>query len=147
DVISEVYGFKAARKAVITGFGLQILATFVFWLVLISPPGPGYENQEAFAAVLGFYPRIVAASLVCDLVGQLLNLWGLVPVKRRMGEAKLWVRVLTSSGVDQFIDTLLFCIIIFAEVIPGLIILDNFIVGFVYKVRVEVIFMPVTYRV
>lgn len=62
DVISEVYGFKAARKAVITGFALQIMATFVFWLVLISPPGPGYENQDAFAAVLGFYPRIVAAS-------------------------------------------------------------------------------------
>src|SRR5699024_2451373 len=48
DVISEVYGCKAARMAVITGFGLQRLATFVFWLVLISPPGPGYENQEAF---------------------------------------------------------------------------------------------------
>src|SRR5699024_9515224 len=72
-VISEVYGFKAARKAVITGFGLQILATFVFWLVLISPPGPGYGTQEALAPVLGFYRSILAASLVGYLVGQLLN--------------------------------------------------------------------------
>ena len=39
DVISEVYGFRAARKAVITGFAMQILATFVFWLVLVSQIG------------------------------------------------------------------------------------------------------------
>lgn len=147
DVISEVYGFKAARKAVITGFGLQILATFVFWLVLISPPGPGYENQEAFAAVLGFYPRIVAASLVGYFVGQLLNSSVLVAVKKRMGESKLWVRLLTSTGVGEFVDTLLFCIIAFAGVIPGLDFLNYIIVGFVYKVAVEIIFLPVTYRV
>lgn len=147
DVISEVYGFKAARKAVITGFALQILATFVFWLVLISPPGPGYENQDAFAAVLGFYPRIVAASLVGYFVGQLLNSWVLVAVKKRMGESKLWVRLLTSPGVGEFVDTLLFCIIAFAGVIPGLDFLNYIIVGFVYKVAVEIIFLPVTYRV
>lgn len=45
DVISEVYGFKAARKAVITGFGLQILATLVFWLVLISPRDPAMRTR------------------------------------------------------------------------------------------------------
>ncbi|MDN5834919.1 MAG: queuosine precursor transporter [Brevibacterium sp.] len=147
DVISEVYGFKAARKAVITGFGLQILATFVFWLVLISPPGPGYENQDAFAAVLGFYPRIVAASLVGYFFGQLLNSYVLVAVKKRMGEQKLWVRLLTSTGVGEFVDTLLFCVIAFAGVIPGLDFINYIVFGFVYKVAVEVILMPVTYRV
>lgn len=147
DVISEVYGFKAARKAVITGFALQILATLVFWLVLISPPGPGYENQEAFAAVLGFYPRIVAASLVGYVVGQLLNSYVLVAVKKRMGEQKLWVRLLTSTGVGEFADTLIFCTIAFAGVIPGMSFVNYVIVGFVYKVAVEIILLPVTYRV
>ncbi|WP_375295004.1 queuosine precursor transporter [Brevibacterium sp.] len=147
DVISEVYGFKAARKAVITGFALQILATFVFWLVLISPPGPGYENQDAFEAVLGFYPRIVAASLVGYFVGQLLNSYVLVAVKKRMGEQKLWVRLLTSTGVGEFADTIIFCTIAFAGVIPGMSFVNYVIVGFVYKVAVEVILLPVTYRV
>ena len=147
DVISEVYGFRAARKAVITGFALQILATFVFWLVLISPPGPGYENQDAFAAVLGFYPRIVAASLAGYFVGQLLNSYVLVAVKKRMGESKLWVRLLTSTGVGEFVDTLLFCTIAFAGVIPGWDFVNYVVVGFVYKVAVEVILLPVTYRV
>lgn len=147
DVISEVYGFKAARKAVITGFALQVLASFVFWLVMISPPGPGYENQEAFEAVLGFYPRIVAASLVGYFVGQLLNSYVLVAVKKRMGEQKLWVRLLTSTGVGEFADTLLFCTIAFLGVIPGTDFINYIIVGFVYKVAVEILLMPVTYRV
>jgi uncharacterized integral membrane protein (TIGR00697 family) len=85
--------------------------------------------------------------LVGYLVGQLLNSWVLVAVKRRMGESKLWVRLLTSTGVGEFVDTLLFCIIAFAGVIPGLDFLNYIIVGFVYKVAVEVILMPVTYRV
>ena len=147
DVISEVYGFAAARKAVITGFALQIVASFVFWLVLISPPGPGYENQAAFEAVLGFYPRIVLASLVGYVVGQLLNSYVLVRVKRAMGEKRLWVRLMCSTGVGEFADTLLFCTIAFAGVIPGSDFIVYIIVGFVYKVAVEVLCLPLTYQV
>lgn len=147
DLISEVYGFAAARKAVIVGFLLQVLACGVFWLVIISPAGPGYEQQEAFQAVLGFFPRIVAASLCGYVVGQLLNSLVLVKVKRKMGEGRLWVRLLTSTGVGEFADTLIFCIVAFAGVIPGMDFINYVIVGFVYKCAVEVIFMPVTYQV
>ena len=32
DVLSEVYGFKAAKKAIYTGFAMAILASFTFFL-------------------------------------------------------------------------------------------------------------------
>ncbi|WP_051298186.1 queuosine precursor transporter [Brevibacterium album] len=147
DVLSEVYGFRAARRAVFMGFAMQALAVLVFYLVMISPPGPGYESQDAFEAVLGFYPRIVAASLAGYVVGQLLNSYVLVWVKRRMGEKHLWVRLMTSTGVGEFADTLIFCVVAFAGVIPGADFVNYIIVGFVYKVAVEVILMPVTYAV
>jgi uncharacterized integral membrane protein (TIGR00697 family) len=147
DVLSEVYGFRAARRAVFMGFAMQALAVLVFYLVMVSPPGPGYESQEAFEAVLGFYPRIVAASLAGYVVGQLLNSYVLVWVKRRMGEKHLWVRLMTSTGVGEFADTLIFCIVAFAGVIPSADFINYIIVGFVYKVAVEVILMPVTYTV
>ncbi|GAA4284580.1 queuosine precursor transporter [Brevibacterium daeguense] len=147
DVISEVYGFAAARKAVITGFAMQLLATAVFFLVQVSPPGPGYENQDAFEAVIGFYPRIVLASMLGYVVGQLLNSFVLVRIKRAMGEKRLWVRLLTSTGVGEAADTVIFCTVAFAGVIPGWDFLGYVIFGFVYKVAVEVILMPVTYRV
>lgn len=147
DVISEVYGFQAAKRAVLMGFAMQALAVLVFFAVQIAPPGPGYENQSAFEAVLGFYPRIALASLCGYLVGQLLNAYILVKVKQRMGEKHLWVRLLTSTGVGEFADTLIFCVVAFAGVIPGWDFVNYIIVGFVYKVAVEVLFMPVTYRV
>lgn len=147
DVISEVYGFRAAKRAVLMGFAMQALAVLVFFVVQVAPPGPGYENQSAFEAVLGFYPRIALASLCGYLVGQLLNAYVLVRVKARMGEKHLWVRLLTSTGVGEFADTLIFCVVAFAGVIPGWDFVNYIIVGFVYKVAVEVLLMPVTYRV
>jgi queuosine precursor transporter len=52
DILSEVYGFKAARKAIFVGFAMAILAAVTFWLVQLSPPGGGWANQEAYEAVL-----------------------------------------------------------------------------------------------
>lgn len=147
DIISEVYGFRAARKAVVAGFAMQALATLTFWLVMISPPGPGYENQAAFEAVLGFYPRIVLASLAGYVVGQLINAWIMVRIKERMGEKRLWVRIVTSTGVGEFADTLIFCTVAFAGVIPGADFVNYVVVGFLYKVAVEYLLMPVTYLI
>ena len=57
------------------------------------------------------------------------------------------MRLLTSTGVGEFADTLIFCIVAFAGVIPGWDFVNYIIVGFLYKVAVEVLLMPVTYRV
>ena len=83
DVMSEVYGWKATRRAIILGFGIAALASLTFYLVQLSPPAPGWEHQAAFEAVLGFVPRIVLASICGFLVGQLLNSYVLVRIKKR----------------------------------------------------------------
>jgi uncharacterized integral membrane protein (TIGR00697 family) len=48
DILSEVYGFKAARKAILVGFAMAILAAVTFWIVQISPAAGSWPNQEAF---------------------------------------------------------------------------------------------------
>ena len=42
DVLSEVYGWKAARRAIVLGFAMAILAAITFWVVQISPIADGY---------------------------------------------------------------------------------------------------------
>jgi uncharacterized integral membrane protein (TIGR00697 family) len=37
DVLSEVYGFKAARRAIVLGFAMNILAALTFWVTTICP--------------------------------------------------------------------------------------------------------------
>jgi len=147
DVLAEVYGWKAARRAIWIGFAMAILAAVTFYLVQISPPADGWENQAAFEAVLGFLPRIVLASILGFLVGQLLNAYVLVWIKKRTHEKKLWARLMGSTVVGEFADTLVFCTVAFYGVITGGDFLTYVIVGFVYKTAVEIILLPVTYRV
>jgi uncharacterized integral membrane protein (TIGR00697 family) len=147
DILSEVYGFKAARKAILIGFAMSALAALTFFLVQISPPAEAWANQEAFEAVLGFVPRIVLASIAGYLVGQLLNAWVLVKIKERTQEKALWLRLLGSTAVGEFADTIVFCTIAFYGVITG----EEFLVyvafGFAYKTLIEVILLPVSYAV
>lgn len=147
DVLSEVYGFSRARRAILAGFAFSILAALTFLVVGAAPAGPGYENQDAFVAVLGFVPRIVAASVLGYLAGQLLNSWVLVRIKTKWGERHLWARLIGSTLVGEFADTLIFCTVAFYGVITGAEFLNYLFVGYVYKVGVEVILLPVTYRV
>jgi uncharacterized integral membrane protein (TIGR00697 family) len=147
DILSEVYGFKAARKAIFVGFAMAILAAITFWLVQLSPPGGGWANQEAYEAVLGFVPRIVFASVCGFMVGQLLNSYVLVKIKERTNEKSLWVRLIGSTLVGELADTVVFCTIAFYGIITGGDFLNYVIVGYLYKTLVEIIMLPVTYRV
>lgn len=147
DVLSEVYGWKAARRAIVIGFAMSILAAVTFWLVQISPPADGYENQASFEAVLGFVPRIVLASVCGYLVGQLLNAYVLVRIKARTKERYLWARLIGSTVVGEFADTLVFCTIAFYGVITGTEFWTYVAVGYGYKTLLEVVLLPVTYPV
>ncbi len=147
DVMSEVYGFKASKRIITVGFIVSILASIIFYIVQIAPAGPGYENQSAYEAVLGFVPRIVVASLVGYFAGQVLNSFVLVKIKKRAGEKNLWVRLIASTLVGEAADTLIFCTIAFYGIITGEEFANYCITGYVYKTLVEVVMLPVTYRV
>lgn len=147
DVLAEVFGLKGARRAIFIGFAVSIIASLTFLLVGIAPPAADWPNQEAFTAVLGFVPRIVAASLVAYFVGQLLNAWVLVRLKARTGDGSLWVRLLGSSAVGCAADTVIFCTIAFGGILGAGTMLNYILVGYVYKMLVEILLLPITYRV
>jgi len=147
DVLSEVYGFKAARKTILIGFGMAILSALTFWLIQISPSAPGWENQSAFEAILGFVPRIVLASVCGFLIGQLLNSFVLVKIKARTNESALWVRLIGSTVVGELADTLVFCTIAFYGILTGADFVNYVVVGYIYKTLLEVVLLPITYRV
>ena len=109
DVLSEVYGFKATRRAIYMGFGALLLAALSFWITQQLPAADFYENQAAFDAVVGVVPRLLIAGLAGYLVGQLLNSAVLVLIKERTREQHLWARLIGSTVVGEFADTVIFC--------------------------------------
>ena len=147
DVLTEVYGFRAARRVIFISFFMAILAAVTFWLVQLSPAAPGWDNQSAYESILGFVPRIVLASVCGFLVGQLLNSWVLAKIKQRTKEEKLWIRLIGSTAVGELADTLVFCTIAFYGVITGIDFINYVVVGYVYKTLLEVVLLPITYRV
>lgn len=146
DVLAECYGFKATRRAIYIGFCMAVLAVACFYIAIWLPAAEFYEGQEAFAATLGLVPQIVAASLAGYLVGQLLNAWVMNAMKHRAGEKRLQLRLIASTVVGEFGDTVLFCAIA-APVIgvstPGQFI-NYVVVGFAWKTLIEVVLLPVT---
>ncbi len=147
DVLAEVFGMRGARRAILLGFGVSLLASLTFLAVGVAPAAPGYENQEAFVAVLGFVPRIVVASLAGYLVGQFLNAWVLVKLKQWREGKGMWKRLLGSTVVGEAADTTIFCLIAFGGQIDGGTMLNYIVVGYLFKVSVEAVLLPVTYRV
>ena len=146
DVISEVYGFRAARRAILTGFAMALVAAGTFWIVEQAPAASFYENQAAFEAVAGPVAQIVLASVVGYVVGQFINSWVLVRMKRITSERGLFARLATSTGAGELADTFLFCAIAASAIgITSMGVFWNyFVVGVIYKVAVELIVMPLT---
>lgn len=151
DVLTEVFGFKAARRVIYTGFAIGILAGFTFWLVQISPAADGWENQAAFESILGFVPQIVAASVIAFLLGQLSNSWTLVWIKAKTEGKKfgnrLWTRLIGSTIVGEFVDTLVFTLIASLGRLNFSEFLNYLATGYLYKTLFEVALLPITYRV
>lgn len=149
DVISEVYGFRASRRAIVTSFALSVFAAGCYWLFIALPGAVWYDGQEALERTLGPVWLIVLASLLGFLVGQLSNAFVMTRMKRRSGERLLFGRIAASTGVGEFLDTLIFC-----SIAAGVIGIETFgqfvnylVVGVFWKVFVELVFSPVTIAV
>ncbi|WP_125610163.1 queuosine precursor transporter [Specibacter cremeus] len=149
DVISEIYGFKVARRAILATFALSVFASLTYW-VIIALPGftddYGRAKQAALEGALGPVPQIVLASMLAFLAGQTINSFIIVRLKARQGERKLWMRLMGSSGVGEFVDTLIFCTIAAPVIgITGFGMFANYVlVGFAYKTAVQYVLVPVT---
>lgn len=147
DVLTEVYGYARARRVIWIGFAMNLLMVIVFWIVGKLPPAMDWGNQAAYEAILGVVPRIVAGSLVAYLVGEFLNSFTLAKLKIKTKGRFLWLRAIGSTIVGQFFDTTVFLLIAFAGILPWNLLLVVWISNYIFKILVEVILLPVTYRV
>jgi uncharacterized integral membrane protein (TIGR00697 family) len=147
DVLTEVYGYKKAKRAIWTGFFCALLMTIIFAVVQFLPAAPGWNNQAAFEAILGLTPRIVLASLIAFWAGSFTNSFVLSKMKIITKGKYLWSRTIGSTIAGELIDTALFCTIAFLGVLPNELLLAVIISNYIFKVGVEVIFTPVTYKI
>jgi queuosine precursor transporter len=147
DILTEVYGYARARRVIWIGFGSLLLTVATLAIVQYLPAAGDWPNQEAYEAIIGFVPRIALASMAAYLVGEFLNAYVLAKMKVRSKGRHLWQRLLGSTVAGQGVDTVVFTLIAFGGTLPGSALLNIILTVFVMKVAVEVLLLPVTYRV
>jgi len=153
DVLTEVYGFKTARRVIWTGFIVMALTAGVFLLLKILPPEGYWEAEvgsQAYNAILDGMSSggIVLASLSAYLVGELSNALILSKIKVKMKGKMLWVRTIGSSLVGEFLDTFIFVLI---ATVTGVFMWEIFwsliITNYIIKCCIEAGMTPFTYWV
>jgi len=147
DILTEVYGYSKARKVVWMGFFCTILMTLVFAIVQLLPAAVGWENQAAYELILGLVPRIVLASMIAYLIGSFTNDFILAKMKIITKGKYLWTRTVGSTLIGEMLDTSIFCTIAFLGVLPIELLLAVIVSNYLFKVGVEVLFTPITYKI
>jgi uncharacterized integral membrane protein (TIGR00697 family) len=147
DVLTEVYGYAAARRVIWLGFGCNLLMVAAIWIAGALPPAPAWRGQAAFAEVLGQTPRILLASFLAYLVGEFASSFVLARMKLATHGRWLWTRTVGSTIVGQGLDSAIFVTLIFAGVVP-LFVLPGIVLGqWLVKVVYEAAATPLTYVV
>ena len=111
DILSEVYGRKAARRGVWLGFvGMALMAIWM-QIGLKFIPDISDFSQDSLLTIFGLMPRIAAGSMIAYLVSQHHDIFAFHFWKNRTKGRFLWLRNCFSTMVSQAIDTIVFCTI------------------------------------
>lgn len=144
DIFTEVYGFRTSRKIIWCGFACNLFAVLIYYAVIALPYPDQWNNQDAYAAVLGTTPRIFAASLAGYLFGEFLNSIVLSRMKVLTKGKKLWNRTILSSVAGVAFDTVIFIMIAFWGLYDAPVIWRMILFQYLWKLGYEVILTPLT---
>ena len=113
DILTEVYGYRWARKVIWLGFFCNLIFVIFVWVGQVLPPAPLWEGQEAYESILGYTPRLLIASFCGYFVGEFANSFVLSKMKILTRGRWLWSRTIGSTIVGQGLDTSIFIILAF----------------------------------
>lgn len=157
DMVHKTLGKKAAQTIIVTAAGINLLmALYLMWSASFPSDAwwdeqtiPGVSMHAAFAAVLAPVWRIVLASIVAELVSELLDTevfhrlrtaWG-----RRFVQKKQWVPVLVSNSLSVPVDNLIFCLGAFAFTNSWEMVWGIFLVNLATKYAMTLVSLPGIY--
>ena len=145
DILTEVYGYRQARRVIWLGFFCNLLLVISIWVVGILPPAPTFEAQEAYSRILGSTPRFLVASFMAYLAGEFVNSYILAKMKIRTKGKWLWARTISSTLVGEGVDSIIVLSISFWGILPAGVLLGMIFWHWLFKTIYETIATPLTY--
>jgi queuosine precursor transporter len=145
DVLTEVWGYGAARRVIWLGFACNALMVMAIWLGGELPAAPLWRGQAAYVEIFGHTPRILAASFAAYLVGEFANAAVLAKLKIATRGRFLWLRTIGSTVVGQALDSMVFVTLAFAGTVPAAALAGIVAAQWIVKTLYETVATPLTY--
>jgi len=145
DVLTEVYGYSKARQVIWLGFLCNVIAVAAIWCGQMLPPAPFWHGQEAYQQILGYTPRLLAASFAAYLIGEFANSMVLAKMKIATKGRWLWTRTIGSTLVGQGVDSLMFISLAFVGTVPPSSLASIIVTQWLGKSLYETAATPLTY--
>ena len=147
DLIHKRLGKQVARTVIIIAAGINLFMALFLQFTAWLPQDPSWGLGQEFAAVLGPVWRIVIASIVAEVISELIDteiyhLW-----KTRITEKYQWMRVLSSNAVSIPVDSLIFCWGAFGFLLPHEVVWSIFFANVIVKGAVTIVSLPAIYLV
>jgi uncharacterized integral membrane protein (TIGR00697 family) len=150
DVLTEVYGYKTARRVIWIGFVMVALMSAVILVVGALPAEAEWSKnvgQDAYDKIFSLTPRIVLGSLLGYWSGSFANAIVMARMKVLTRGKLLFARTIGSTLIGEAVDTAVFCAVAFLGALPNELVGSIIVSNYVFKVGVEVLLTPLTYLI
>lgn len=147
DILTEVYWYRETKKIIWSGFLWLLLLWITIIVVWALPPSPDWAFQTDYENILWLTPRIILASICAYLIWEFTNSYILAKMKILTKWTKMYLRFIWSTIIWEFFDTIIFILIAFYWVFDNNLILMLIVSNYIFKVLVEILFLPLTYKI
>lgn len=144
DIVTEVYGFKNARRVILLSLFCLFLFVLISQIITHLPPAEGWYKQEAFAEIFSHTPRIFLAGSFAYIIGEMTNSWSLSKLKVATNGRHFWWRAMASTVIGQTANTITFMFTAFGGIMSTSFLLDVIWNGIVIKTLIEAMVLPLT---
>ncbi len=147
DLVHKRLGKMVARKIIFLAAGINLFMALFFHFVAWLPQDPAWGLGKEFSLILGPVWRIVIASIIAEIVSELIDteiyhLW-----QSRITKKYQWMRVLSSNAVSIPVDSLIFCWGAFGFSLPHEVVWSIFFANVIVKGAVTLVSLPSIYLV
>ncbi len=147
DMVHKVSNASIARLLIFSSGAINLFMAGLFWLIAQLPPDLAVGEQAEFGMVLAPVVRISLASIIAEIVSELIDTEVYEIWVKRFAQRWQWGRVLASNAISVPVDTALFTLLAFAGVLPNEVLIGLFASNMLMKTVITFISIPGIYMV
>lgn len=149
DMIHKVGGRTVSRIVILSAGALNVLLALGLYLAAVLPGDPNVPGpaQEFFGDVLSPVTRIVLASVVAQVVAELVDTEIYQRFVDHFGRRFQWGRVVSSNAVSIPLDSALFVVIAFGGDVPAAVAWSMIWANIAVKGATTLLSVPLIYTV